>query len=57
MKVLDWETYRQADWGSQNATAEAAESADRWVLSWYVLTADSTDPQLREGVAASCTIS
>lgn len=53
LKVLAWETYRQADWFSQNATAESAESANRWVLSWYVLTADSTDPQLREGVAAS----
>lgn len=57
LKVLAWETYRQADWFSQNATAETAGSADRWVLSWYVLTADSTDPQLREGVAASCTLS
>ena len=57
LKVLDWETYRRADWISQNATAETAESTDRWVLSWYVLTADSTDPQLREGVAASCVLS
>lgn len=57
LKVLAWETYRRADWFSRNATAEAAESADRWVLSWYVLTADSTDPQLREGVAASCAVS
>lgn len=57
LKVLAWETYRKADWGSQNATAETAGSADRWVLSWYVLTADSTDPQLREGVAASCALS
>ena len=57
LKVLDWETYCRADWFPRNATAEAAESADRWVLSWYVLTADSTDPQLREGVAASCTLS
>lgn len=57
LKVLDWETYRQADWVSQNATAETAGSADRWVLSWYVLTADSTDPQLREGVASSCALS
>lgn len=57
LKVLDWETYRQADWFPRNATAETAGSADRWVLSWYVLTADSTDPQLREGVASSCALS
>lgn len=57
LKVLARETYRQADWVSRNATAETAGSADRWVLSWYVLTADSTDPQLREGVAASDTLS
>lgn len=57
LKVLAWETYRKADWVSQNATVETAGSADRWVLSWYVLTADGTDPQLREGVAASCAVS
>lgn len=57
LKVLDWATYRQADWFSRNATAETAGSADRWVLSWYVLTADSADPQLREGVAASGAVS
>lgn len=57
LKVLDWETYRRADWISQNATVETAESTDRWVMSWYVLTAASTDPQLREGLAASCALS
>lgn len=57
LKVLAWETYNRADWFPRNAMVEAAESAGRWVLSWYVLTADSTDPQLREGVAASCALS
>lgn len=57
LKVLAWKTYRQADWFSQQTTEETAESADLWVLSWYVLTADSTDPQLQAGLAASCTLS